>query len=620
MKKSHKIVVLDAGGQYCHLIARKVRELGVYAEIEACSASAQKLEDYQGIIISGGPASVYSYNKPKIDPEIFNLGVPVLGICYGHQVMTEALGGKVQKGKRGEYGIAQLSVLTGNTLFKNITMPQQVWMSHRDVVENDSIPPGFKVIGETNDCQVAAMANFSKRLYGLQFHPEVVHTEKGKEILSNFVFNICKCSADNWKPSNRIAEFVSQIRKIVGEKRNVFFLVSGGVDSTVAFTLCVKALGKDRVQGLYIDTGFMRKYDTEAIRDLIASGIDNIHMVDASREFLDMLKSTWSPEQKRKKIGKKFLELTEHILENELQLSKDDWVLGQGTIYPDTIESGGSKHAAHIKTHHNRVSIIRRLIQEGKVVEPLHELYKDEVREVGLKLSEELNLPKRLIFRHPFPGPGLAIRCLVSRRNLNIDEQLDDHLILQKIASEYNLKSGIIPLRTVGVKGDERSYDSVALLLGRIPSTGAENIQALEQISTSITNNDVNINRVTYCLTHSEIDFRKWQVQKSSITPERVELLREADNLVMRFMEKHNLLQEVWQFPVVLIPFGQKTSEGETIVLRPVDSIDGMTAHFSRLDVELLRKLAQKLKNEIHGIDAVLIDITNKPPATIEWE
>ncbi len=619
-RQEEKIVILDAGGQYCHLIARKVRELGIYAEIEPCDVSPEKLTDYKGIIISGGPASVYSHDRPIVDKAIFELGIPTLGICYGHQIMTEMLGGKVERGTRGEYGVARLSVSTEDSIFQGITKPQQVWMSHRDVVAKE--PLGFEVLGTTPDCKIAAMANFAKKQFGLQFHPEVMHTENGRQMLDNFVYKICECKKGQWIPADRLQEFHANIRKTVGT-RNVFFLISGGVDSTVAFALCVDALGKDRVRGLYVDTGFMRQYDSEAIDSLVAAGMDNINVIDASDKFMDMLKGLVTPETKRKSIGKKFLEITEQVMNRDMKLNRDDWVLGQGTIYPDTIESGGTKNSAHIKTHHNRVSIIRKLIEEGKVVEPLSELYKDEVRDIGHLIAKRLRIPTHLIDRHPFPGPGLAIRCLVSKAKLPLESTEDDKQQASAVRDsikQHNLSALTLPLRTVGVKGDERSYDSIVVLAGRIPSKGKEKVGDLAKISTSITNADLNVNRVTYALTESVLQAADWQIKRAFITRKRVDLLRAADNFVFRFMNDRKILGKVWQFPVVLVPLSRKSKGGETIVLRPVDSIDGMTAQFSRLEVSLLRELASSMMEKIAGIDAVLLDVTNKPPATIEWE
>jgi GMP synthase (glutamine-hydrolysing) len=608
-----KIGVLDAGGQYCHLIARKVRELGVYAEIIPSTTPAAQLAKYRGIIISGGPASVLAEKRPEFDEGLFELKLPMLGICYGHQVMAKMFGGKVRQGRQGEYGIAHLKVKTPESIFESLNEVEPVWMSHRDVVEE--LPEGFEVLGVTDDCRVAAMAHPEKHFYGLQFHPEVVHTKSGQQILKNFVHEICRCSPNGWNPVDRIDKFLTEIRETVGARRKVFFLVSGGVDSTVAFALCVLALGKERVSGLYVNTGFMRKYDVESIEELRAAGMDNIRIVDASRDFMELLKRTYSPEQKRMKIGKKFLEITEQVLGDEFNLASGDWVLGQGTIYPDTIESGGSKHAARIKTHHNRVSIIRKLIQEGKVVEPLHELYKDEVREIGQRIAEQLGLSQRLIYRHPFPGPGLAIRCLASPVSVDVSE----HPTVSAATENYKLTHAALNVRTVGVRGDERSYAQVVVLAGGLRSDELESIGDLEQLSTEITNQATDINRVTYCLTEKRFEPGEWRIKRAFLSPERIELLREADNIVMRFMERRSLLREIWQFPVILVPLARKSKGGDSVVLRPVDSIDGMTAQYSKLELTLLRELAGEIM-ALEGVDAVLMDVTNKPPATIEWE
>jgi GMP synthase (glutamine-hydrolysing) len=600
------IAILDAGGQYCHLIARKVRELGVYAEIKPISTSAAKLKAYKGIVISGGPSSVYAKNPPRADAGIFGLNIPVLGICYGHQLMAEVLGGKVRKGARGEYGISSFKTNMTNSLIPKLAK-QRVWMSHRDTVEK--LPAGFKVLGTTDECRIAAMENREKKWFGLQFHPEVVHTQRGKEMLHNFVENVCECDLTGWKPTERIKGLLESIKQQVGS-RNVFFLVSGGVDSTVAFALCAQALGKGRVKALYVDTGFMRKRDRADIETLKLSGLGDVHIEDAQEDFAKALATIADPEVKRRRIGNLFLEKAEHALAG-LGLKADEWVLGQGTIYPDTIESGGTAHAARIKTHHNRVSLIKKWIKQGRVVEPLHEFYKDEVRDVGLRLADSCHLPNSLIVKHPFPGPGLAIRCLAATK----ESPAQADKAIATIAEAHGATAIALSLRSVGVKGDERSYDQVALIAKR-----GIKVRELGELSTNITNEVGHISRVTYALTETTVTPGSFYVKKAFLTKERIELLREADDLVLQFMEQHQLLHKVWQFPVVLIPLAKTGSAGDTIVLRPVDSIDGMTAQFSQLPIPLLRKLAEQLQARLPGIDAVLFDATNKPPATIEWE
>ncbi len=437
-----QIGVLDAGGQYCHLIARKVRELGVYADVLPSDTPATHLAGRKGLIISGGPDSVYAAGSPSVDPAIFSFGAPVLGICYGLQLMAHLMGGEVQRGEKGEYGLAFVDLAANVPLLEGFASGrEQVWMSHRDRVS--AVPPGFEVFGRTDTCPIAAMADARRGLYGVQFHPEVVHTCRGREILENFVFRICACRQD-WNPKNRIPFITDLIRRAAGD-RNVFFFVSGGVDSSVAFTLCLRALSPGRVRGIYVDTGLMREGETEFVRrtfDRIAPGAVLIEPAEA--RFLGALAGVRDPEEKRRIIGEEFVLVQEEILESGHFL-EGAWVLGQGTIYPDTIESGGTANAAVIKTHHNRVPGIQKLLEAGRVVEPLSSFYKDEVREIG----EELGLPTELLQRHPFPGPGLGIRCLCAEREAPVERLAEGWLL---------------PLRSVGVQGDERTYRSVLVL------------------------------------------------------------------------------------------------------------------------------------------------------------
>src|SRR5580658_4064166 len=436
-----QVTVLDAGGQYCHLIARKVRDLGIYAEVAPSETPVSALRDRKGVIISGGPASVYDPSSPTIDPALLTSGVPVLGICYGQQLMAHALGGHVRKGDRGEYGLAQLDIIHSDTILNGIEGRQQVWMSHRDVVA--SVPDDFEVLASTETCAIAAMSSPARRLFAVQFHPEVAHTPCGLTILKNFLFDVCACIKD-WDPAGQIQSLESQIRAEVGD-RNVFFFVSGGVDSTVAYTLCLKALGPDRVHGTYVDTGLMREGETEFVRgNFVKLGARSFEVADARAEFLTALSTAVDPEQKRHIIGEKFVDVQQHILAGDHFLDTN-WILGQGTIYPDTIESGGTAKAELIKTHHNRVAGIQRLIAEGRVIEPLSSFYKDEVRTIG----RQLGLAPELLDRHPFPGPGLAIRCLCSETTAALEKTPDGF---------------IIPVQSVGVQGDARTYRPVIAL------------------------------------------------------------------------------------------------------------------------------------------------------------
>ncbi len=581
MKTSAQIVVLDAGGQYCHLIARKVRDLGVYSEVRPSETPAADLAGARGLIVSGGPNSVYDPTSPTVDPAIFHGGARVLGICYGQQLMAYLLGGTVQLGVKGEYGLATFDLSSnGNgspsALFDGISGSQQIWMSHRDLVS--AAPPGFSVLGSTATCAIAAIEAPARGLYAVQFHPEVAHTVRGREILSNFLFGICGCTRD-WDPRNRVGQIEDEIRRCVGE-RNVFFFVSGGVDSTVACALCQRALGADRVRGVYVDTGFMREGETDSMR--LVPGISVEH---AETQFLDALEGVRDPERKRHIIGEEFVRVQDRILEAR-HLLDGRWILGQGTIYPDTIESGGTEKAAVIKTHHNRVPGIQRLIDAGRIVEPLRSYYKDEVREIG----RELGLTTEILDRHPFPGPGLAIRCLCSEVDAGT----------QAVAEGF-----ILPVHSVGVQGDSRSYAPVLC------------IDALDHgRATELINRISEVNRVIACV-RTAAPLAEMRVHASELTPVRLARLRHADAIVRRLSHASGFDRRVWQFPVVLIPFG--SAAPDSVVLRPIDSVDGMTAQSVAMPDGLLDSISTELLS-VPGISGVFYDLTHKPPATIEWE
>lgn len=583
-----QVVVLDTGGQYCHLITRKIRELGVYSEIRNSDTLAGALNGVRAIVISGGPASVYEEGSPQVDPAIFSLGAAVLGICYGQQLMAQHLGGDVRPGDHGEYGLAWLETNSDAPLFRGIAGRQQIWMSHRDTVA--VLPEGFELLGSTETCPVASIGDRARRLYGVQFHPEVVHTERGRQLLSNFLFDIADCEQD-WSPRDQAARIEDEIRRTAGD-RNVFFFVSGGVDSTVAFTLCLRALGPRRVRGLYVDTGLMREGETEFVRGVFESLAAGVVAVEHAEErFLNALAGETDPEIKRHAIGEMFVTVQEDLLESGHYL-EGNWILGQGTIYPDTIESGGSAKADLIKTHHNRVAGIQKLIEQNRIIEPLHLLYKDEVREVGA----ELGLHAELLARHPFPGPGLAIRCLCAAEAGRL-ELLED--------------GWLVPVRSVGVQGDSRTYRPV-LLVEDPPST-----PGLQMRATKLINSISGINRVVARAgAHSPV--AAMSVHPAAITAARLERLRRADGLVRRMCHESGFEQKVWQFPVILIPLGTP-ERPDTVVLRPIDSVDGMTAQSVVMPENLLSEMTAALLG-IEGVNAVLYDLTHKPPGTIEWE
>ena len=578
--------MLDAGGQYCHLIARRVRELGVYAEVQPSEIDAARLEDRRGIIISGGPASVYDAGSPTVDPALFDLGIPVLGICYGLQLMAKFGGGKVTPGVKGEYGFANLEVTADDRLFEGYARHSQVWMSHRDLVAE--VPDGFEITARTSTCPIAAMANDWRKQYGLQFHPEVVHTQGGRILLGNFLFGIAGCEQD-WNPAQQLEEIEDDIRR-AARGRNVFFFASGGVDSTVAFSLCLRALGPERVHAAYVDTGLMREGETAFVEDVFRRMAGRgFEVVDARQEFLERLAGVVEPEEKRKIIGEQFVAVQERVLEGGHFLN-GNWILGQGTIYPDTIESGGTAKAEVIKTHHNRVAGIQRLMEQGRIVEPLAQLYKDEVRQVG----RAIGLPEQLLDRHPFPGPGLAIRCLASAAP----------------GASVNIGEGfLLPVKSVGVQGDSRTYKAALALEG----------YAEEQflLATELINRRGDINRVVATVA-SKAPLADLVTSPCAIDAVRLERLRRADAIVRNLSVERGFEETIWQFPVVLIPCGTPEAP-DSIVLRPIDSVDGMTAKSVAMPGALLEEMASALL-QVPGICAVFYDLTNKPPATIEWE
>lgn len=598
-----KLAVLDFGGQYAHLIANRIRRIGVYCEILDPETELSILKDYKGIILSGGPSSVSDPHSPKCDPHVFEMGIPIMGICFGLQITAHLLGGKVAKGKVREYGHAEVTFLKKNGVFQNVKSVEDVWMSHFDQVIE--APEGFEVVGSTLDCPIAAMVDEKRNIYCMQFHPEVTHTPCGASILEKFVE--ITGSKKLWNMDRYIEEMIEDIRVKVGDK-NVFLMISGGVDSSVAFMLLDKALGEDKVYGLFVDTGFMRLNERSLVENsLRAAGVKNLHVYDASKEYFEALVDVYEPEEKRKIIGDLFLDVQANVSE-ELGLNPDEWLLAQGTIYPDTIESGGSKRADLIKTHHNRVERIQKLIEEGKIIEPISQLYKDEVREVGRKLG----LPADMVERHPFPGPGLAVRCLCSSgedypaSHEEIEKEID------LLVGSYGLKGRFLPVKSVGVQGDERTYRHPIVLYGE-----RLNWKELSILSTRLTNQFDTVNRVLFGLYPGALV--GLTTQKSYLTRERILTIQKADKVVMDFIKEKNIDKEIWQFPTVLVPVKVNGSEYESLVLRPVCSTEAMTANYYNMNSELLEELVEKLAKEIE-LSSIFYDITNKPPGTIEWE
>lgn len=514
-EKYDTILVLDFGGQYCHLIGRRIRENSVHSEIVPYDITPEELTalnekfNVRGLILSGGPSSVYEPNAPKLDPRILELNLPILGLCYGHQLIAQLSNGTVEPAACKEYGTAQVTVDKPVGVLEGLSETEKVWMSHGDTVF--AVPEDFEALAHTANCPVAAFRHKQKPIYGLQWHPEVIHTEKGARMLRNFIFKVCKCQA-NWQMEDLIGKMVAEIKSDVGQSRAIIGL-SGGIDSSVATTLAAQAL-KDKLTAVFVDHGFMREGEPEAIRELFQKFPINFIVANSQERFMNKLKGVIDPEMKRKIIGEEFIRVFEEIA-NE---SGAEYLL-QGTIYPDRIESGCRKNSKVIKSHHN-VAGLPKNIKFRKIVEPLRDLYKDEVR----KVAKMLGLPKELVNRQPFPGPGLAVRI--------IGELTPERVIIAKkadaIVREEIEKNGLeehlwqyfavlTDTKATGVKGDSRAYGYVVAV------RAAESREAmtanfaqipyavLEKISTRITNEVPQVTRVVYDITHKPPATIEWE-------------------------------------------------------------------------------------------------------------
>ncbi|MBI2409372.1 MAG: glutamine-hydrolyzing GMP synthase [Gemmatimonadetes bacterium] len=601
------IAVVDFGGQYAHLIATKVRRLRVLAEIRQPEDDIARFRGYKGIILSGSPSLSAFGEDSQYTKAIYDLDVPILGFCFGHQEIAKHYGGTVTHGGR-EWGPADLQIVGDSPIFRGLSSTERVFMSHFDSVT--SVGPGFEEIGRTvlgdtgTPHRYAAIASESLRRYGFQFHPEVDDTVHGGEMIGNFVLGICGCRP-SWTMERYVEERVEQVRQQVGDQ-SVFLLASGGVDSTVAARLLGLALGPERLHLLHVDNGLMRKDESRDVLEAFRQfGLDrNLHFVDASDAFLTALAGAVEPEQKRRIIGNTFIEVFEREARSR---GIAQHLLGQGTIYPDTIETGGTKRADTIKTHHNRVPIIEDMIAQGRVVEPLADLYKVEVRELG----EKLGIPHDLIWRHPFPGPGLGVRLLCStgvedRAGFDAFEPA-----IADVSAQYGVPAMALPIKSVGVKADLRSYEHPVLL------GGSASWERLVEMAGHLFKSVSGINRAIWNLGPTMP--ARVRPLAATVTRERLDLLREADHLVMEGLRRHGLYASIWQCPTVLVPIEVDGAGREFVIVRPIHSERAMTATPAFLPPALCDELRTEIL-ALPGVSGLALDITTKPPGTIEWE
>lgn len=603
------IAILDFGSQFTHLISRRLRDAGIYCEIFPPDIEVSELEakKTQGVILSGGPSSVYEENAPRFNESILNMNIPILGICYGYQLMAKLLGGSVVPGDAKEFGRADMTITGESPLFKGLEPLQTIWMSHGDVVA--ALPPGFSRIATTSYSPYAASENIQTKRYGLQFHCEVAHTTHGQEILTNFAVDICGCRP-TWNMQTYLEMVKGHIENVVGNK-NVFLLFSGGIDSTVVFILLNRVLGQSRVKGLFINTGLLRPGDPEMVNQLrVEQNIENFIYEDASAEFLNALRDVSDPERKRKIIGELFLDVKDRIM-SRLELDPDHWVLAQGTIYPDIITSGGSKHAHVIKTHHNALPSLRNM----NVLEPLRYLYKDEVR----KLAEELGLPHDFIWKHPFPGPGIAVRIAgkIDEGKIGLYHKLD------KIVLRYLRESGWY----------EKLWMGFPILIDMRESSEPD-FKFPQNVLYSVANivrQDLEQSRVAYSdLNVSVLPIRSVGVKGDYRTYEHPVEIRIKDQN-RRCDIPHQLIGNISKeianrTPLinrVLLTTAWSGNPGQwrkIVVLRTLLSVDTLTSDWAPLEYDLLNSIALDIMKVSDDIDAVLLDVTQKPPGTMEWE
>ncbi len=622
-----KIVVLDFGSQYAHLIAKRFRMLGYYSEIALPSTDLSVFEDCKGVVFSGGPASVYDEKVPDFNSEILNLDIPILGLCYGHYIVQLGYKGKVGKADVGEFGFATLNLNPEiqSPLFKGIDPSQQVWMSHQDGVLQ--MGEGFEVVGSTKDCPFAATQNLAKKRFSLQCHCEVKDTPCGNQIFQNFA-DYCGMER-NWDQDTVLQVIIENIKK-EAEGKNVLLFLSGGVDSTITFALLNKALGQERVLGLHIDNGFMRKNESKNVADAYHKfGFNNFIVEDASESFLKAIAGLTDPQKKRMAVGENFITVRNEVVAKQ-NLDESQWMLAQGTLYPDIIESGGTKNSNTIKTHHNRVQGIQDLIAKGLIIEPVKDLYKDEVRAIGKKLG----LSDELVMRHPFPGPGLSINVLCNDGKSWSKKDDEELTAAKKELNEIkldmfcehctaDLKRSVLPVRSVGVQGDFRTYRFPALLTFADEGNGFYHFpgkrEKIEECSSTITNAAKYINRTCIKLYQNpKIKDEDLNLQEGYCDRRRLDQLREVDNIVLTELHKAGWYNQIFQHLTIDLPYAS-SADRASFVLRPVCSEDVMTARFAMLPKELMDTIVKQIA-ALPFVDALYFDATNKPPATFGWE
>jgi len=621
-----KIVVLDFGSQYAHLIAKRFRMMGYYSEIALPSAGLETFKNAKGIVLSGGPSSIYDKNAPEFNSEILKLDIPILGLCYGHYVLQTGYNGKAQKALVGEFGFATLE-LNQNVkcpLFEEIASPQQVWMSHQDAVVKPG--DGFETVGSTKDCEFAALQNLEKKRFSLQFHCEVKDTPCGNKILENFA-KFCGMEK-NWDQDTVLNHIIDSIKNQADDK-NVLLFLSGGVDSTVAFALLNKALGQERVLGLHIDNGFMRKNESKKVEEAYKNhGFSNFIVEDASKTFLKAVENLTDPQKKRMAIGENFITVRNEVVAKQ-KFDENKWLLAQGTLYPDIIESGGTKNSNVIKTHHNRVDGIQKLIEKGLIIEPLKDLYKDEVRAIGKKLG----LEDELVMRHPFPGPGLSINVLCSNGTMTDNDKEEFKKAQEEISKvqlgmfcekcSENLEKYILPVKSVGVQGDFRTYRFPSVISFAKMENGFYHLpkkwEKLEAASSQITNSASFINRTIIRLWQNpSVKDEALKLQEGYCTKDRLDQTRDADDIVLTALHKSGWYNKIFQHLTINLPYAS-SKERCSFVLRPLCSEDVMTARFAQLPQNLLMDIVQEI-SKLPYVDAIFFDLTNKPPATFGWE